>query len=303
MLLDDKEQTIKLAYNSIKRSKGELVDLRSPNLYLESIGVSEEEKALAVSLIGKTKVDPVVSVIISATSGNLYKKVIGKLESYPIPELRLENGQGKRLLDMGCNWGRWSIAAYKLGYQVVGIDPSLGAIMAARRVSNSLGYDIKYVVADGRFLPFSNKYFDVVFSYSVLQHLDRRNVELCLEEISRLLKNEGYSFIQLANKFGIRSFYHQLKRKFKEPSNFEVRYWGPFELISAFNKFIGKTSLEVDGYLGLGIQKSDLELMPLYYKMIIIASEILRKISKIFSPIIYLADSLYVKSIKSNSGP
>jgi SAM-dependent methyltransferase len=195
MLLDDKEQTMELVYNSIRRAKGELVDLRSPDLYLESIGGSEEEKTLAVSLVGKTKIDPIVSVIIGATSGNLYKAMIGKLESYPIPELRLENGHGKRLLDMGCNWGRWSIAAYKLGYQVVGIDPSLGAIMAARRVSNSMGCDIKYVVADGRFLPFNNKYFDVVFSYSVLQHLDRRNVELCLEEISRLLKNEGYSFI------------------------------------------------------------------------------------------------------------
>jgi hypothetical protein len=73
--------------------------------------------------------------------------------------------------------------------------------------------------------------------------------------------------------------------------------------MAIFNKTIGKTSLGVDGYLGLGIQKSDLRLMPLYYKAVIIVSEILRNISEIFSPIVYLADSLYVKSIKRCSDP
>ena len=298
MLLDDIDHNIRVAYNSIKRSKGELIDLRSPDLYLESLGISEVEKLLAISLIGKTSIDPIVSVLIGATSGNMYKRLIGKLKTYPIPELRLEKGQGGRLLDIGCGWGRWSIAAYKLGYQVVGIDPSLGAIMAARRVANSLGFDIKYVVADGRNLPFSNKYFDIIFSYSVLQHLNKQNVEACLEEISRILRNGGYSFIQVANKFGIRSFYHQLKRKFRKPVNFEVRYWRPLELTFVFNKFIGKTSLEVDSYLGLGIQKSDFRLMPTHYKMIIIVSEMLKKLNKSITFLTYLADSVYAKSIK-----
>ena len=39
---------------------------------------------------------------------------------------------GTRLLDIGCSWGRWSLAAAARGYDAVGIDPSLGAIMAAR---------------------------------------------------------------------------------------------------------------------------------------------------------------------------
>jgi len=298
MLLEEKDQTIGLAYNSIKRSKGELVDLRFPDLYLESLGVSEAEKLLAISLVGKTKIDPVVSVIIGATAGRLYKRLVGKLETYPIPELRLEKGQGRRLLDMGCSWGRWSIAAYKLGYQVIGIDPSLSAIMAGMRVSKDLGFDIKYIVGDARFLPFSNKYFDVVFSYSVLQHLGIQNVQLCLEQISRILNEGGYSFIQLANKFGIISFYNHLKRKFRKRAEFEVNYYNPIHLVSLFNKFIGETSLEADSYFRLGIQASDIGLMPGYYKMIITASEILRKMSKSILFLIYLADSVYVKSIK-----
>ena len=259
-----------------------------------------KQKLLAISLRGKSKIDPVVNVIIGATSGHLYKNLIGRLEHYPIPGLILGNGHGKMLLDMGCNWGRWSIAAYKLGYRVVGIDSSLGAIMAARRVSHSLNIDIKYVVADARFLPFGDNYFDVVFSYSVLQHFAKQNAKLCLSEVSRLLTDGGYSYIQLANKIGIRSFYHQLKRRFRTPVNFEIRYWAPVELITTFDKIIGKTSLEVDGYFGLGIQKIDLESMSVRQQIIIRISEMFRKASKIFPPITYLADSLYARSIKNN---
>ena len=40
---------------------------------------------------------------------------------------------GSRLLDLGSSWGRWSIAAARKGYSVVGLDPSLGAVLAARR--------------------------------------------------------------------------------------------------------------------------------------------------------------------------
>jgi hypothetical protein len=43
----------------------------------------------------------------------------------------VEDGGGELLLDIGSNWGRWSAsAASKAG--VIGIDPSLGAIMAVR---------------------------------------------------------------------------------------------------------------------------------------------------------------------------
>ncbi len=298
MLLDDEEQTMELCHESIKRSKGTSIDSRCPGLYLESLGVSEHEKLLALSLAEKSVIDPVVNVIVGATSGYLYKSMVGHLKSYPIPEMRLKRDPGKKLLDIGCNWGRWSIAASRLGYDVVGIDPSLGAIMAAQRVSDHLKAGVRYVVGDARFLPFKQTTYDVVFSYSVLQHLSMPNTELCLKEISRVLKRGGLGFIQLANKFGIRSFYHQLKRKFREAVGFEVRYWKPSQMQSAFERWVGETSLEVDGYFGLGIQKSDWQLMPLEGKLVIMASEFLRKISRVLPPIIFVADSLYVKSVK-----
>ena len=52
---------------------------------------------------------------------------------------------------------------------------------------------------------------------------------------------------------------------------------------------------------GLGLQTADRALMPNGLKLVIDTSEVLRKLSNVFSPLKYLADSLYVMSVKANS--
>lgn len=297
MLLEDVKQTIGVADASIKLSK-EVSSDREANIYfIDSLGISEDEKR---SLIEDAKypshIDPVVKFIVAATSGFLYKPLIGKLDAYPIPELRLPDGRGKVFLDVGCNWGRWCVAAGRKGYIPVGIDPSVGAIMAARRVSAELGINAKYVVADARYLPFAHDSFDVVFSYSVLQHFSKSDARKALCETSRVLKNSGISLIQMPNAYGVRSFYHQLRRRFREAQNFDVRYWRPSELKSTFDALIGESYLSVDGYFGLGIQKNDMHLLPFKYKFIVQTSEILRKLSLRLRWMSYWADSIYIKS-------
>jgi len=243
-------------------------------------------------------IEPYVNAVISGTCGNLYKHLEGRLTEYPIPRLNLAQGHGKDFLDIGCNWGRWSIAAARLGYNVIGIDPSLGALIAARRISRKLGYDVKYIVAEGESLPFAGARFDLVFSCEVMLHLSRENTKSCLREIYRVLKSSGFSLIQMPNKFGIRNIFQQLRRGLREPVGDEVRYWSPSELKKEFGKAIGKTSVRADCYFGLGIYKSDLRLMPLRYKAIIILSEFMRAASKLFPPVTNIADSLYLESIK-----
>lgn len=122
------------------------------------------------------------------TSGILYLPLKNKLTRYPIPEFRLPKGNGEMLLDIGCNWGRWSIAAAQKGYQVIGIDPSLDAVLAARRVSRQLGVEPNFVVGDARFLPFADDSFDTVFSYGVFQHFSKENAKNSFDEITRVLK-------------------------------------------------------------------------------------------------------------------
>jgi SAM-dependent methyltransferase/uncharacterized protein YbaR (Trm112 family) len=298
MLLDDEVQTIGAAEKTLELAAS-LSEERLPGFYLESLSITEIEKKgiIALARSGVSKVDPVVAYMIGATSGNLYNHLRGRLDSYPIPELRLARGDGQTLLDVGCNWGRWSIAAAQNGYAVVGIDPQLGAIMAARRVSLALGLSIKYIIADARYLPFAENSFDKVFSYSVLQHLSKEDVALTVTEIARVLKPEGASLVQMPTPFGIRTLYNQARRRFRQPYGFEVRFWTIPSLKRLFSR-IGKTKISVDCYFGTGIQKSDSHLMPRKLKVVLTVSEMLRKASRFARPLIYLADSVYVHSTK-----
>lgn len=246
--------------------------------------------------VGKDEIDPFVRNSIGATNGGLYQHLVGNLKEYPIPNLRLPAGDGKLFLEVGCNWGRWCIAAARMGYRPVGVDPSLKSIRAARRVARQLGIDAGYVVADGRYLPFRDLSFDQVFSYSVLQHLSRENTHTTLSEIRRALRPGGNALVQMPNVFGMRCLYHQLRRGFREARDFEVRYWRPKELLTTFTEKIGPARLSVDGYFSLNVQPSDLHLLPMRYRALVRASEALRRLSGSIPPLMKVADSLYVSA-------
>jgi SAM-dependent methyltransferase/uncharacterized protein YbaR (Trm112 family) len=249
--------------------------------------------------IGVNEIDPFVRNVIGATNGSLYQHLVGNLAEYPIPNLRLPSGENRLFLEVGCNWGRWCIAAARLGYRPIGIDPSLKSIRAANRVARQLGINANYIVADGRFLPFRDQSFDQVFSYSVLQHLSKENARASLSEIRRALRSGGNALIQMPNVFGVRCLYHQIRRGFRKGRDFEVRYWRPGELLMAFTEGIGPSELSVDGYFSLNPQPSDLHLLPARYRAIVRASEGLRRISQKVPILSRVADSLYISARKA----
>jgi SAM-dependent methyltransferase len=273
------------------------------SLYLDTLGISATEKAELEKLAADNpgQVDPVASFLVGATNGIAYANQIGRLQAYPIPQLRLEDGGGKVFLDLGCNWGRWSLAAGRKGYRAVGLDPSLGAIMAASRVARQLGVDADFVVGDARFLPFRQGCVDQVFSYSMLQHLDKADAGKVAGEIGRTLKPGGANLLQFPTRYGIRCLYHQARRKFREPAGFEVRYWTIPELRRCLGKAIGQSRFTVDCYFGIGLQYSDMKFMSPLLKCIVLCSEILRRLSLLITPLVYLADSVYVHSRKPAS--
>ena len=298
MILGEADQTMDLVNTSLRQAK-------QPNddggLYVESLGLSDAQKqgVLELARTQRTAIDPVVSYIVAATNGIAYKSQVGKLAEYPIPTLRLPQSDGKVFLDIGCNWGRWCIAAARKGYKVVGIDPSLGAVMAATRVARQLGVDARYVVGDARFLPFKSSVIDHVFSYSVLQHLSREDVALVLAETGRVLRSDGAALVQMPTKVGVRCLYHQLRRGFREASGFEVRYWTLPALRKLFSSRIGPTTFSVDCFFGIGLQFADLRFMPLPLKGVVSLSELLRVTSRFVTPLTWTADSVYVTSLKT----
>jgi SAM-dependent methyltransferase/uncharacterized protein YbaR (Trm112 family) len=301
MLRDDVDQTIGLAWTSLEAAWKATLGNEGDGFFVETLGISEDEKiALRQKLCdGVGAIDPVVSMLVGATNGIAYRSIIGCLREYPIPELRLpESTGGAHLLDIGCSWGRWSIAAARKGYQVVGIDPSLGAVLAARRVARAMELDNLYVVGDARYLPLRDSVFDQVFSYSVLQHMAKGDVERVLNDVARVLKPQGSSLVQMAAWSGVRSFMHLTRRCFREPRGFEVRYWGVGEISRAFARQIGPSSISVDCYFGLGLQYCDRSLMSPLPRTMTLLSERLRRLSERIPPLRFCADSLYISSRK-----
>ena len=205
------------------------------------------------------------------------------------------------MIDVGSSWGRWSFAAASIGYRPIGVDPSLGAILAAKRIAAARGCRFEGIVADARYLPLRSGSIDAAFSYSVIQHFSKKDARRAFAEISRVTRQDGIVRIQMASAIGMRSFWHLMRRRLKEPANFDVRYWLPSELLCTFKAAFGVGSLEVDCYFGLGFQSTDKALYGPLGRALLVASERLRKISSVFHPLKYVADSLYL--VGNNTHP
>lgn len=233
-------------------------------------------------------------------AGRLYSRRVGSLDRYPIPRLRLSQGDGDLFLDIGCNWGRWCVSALRKGYFPVGIDPSLEAILAARRVATQLDMEACFLVADARWLPFPDGTFPVVFSYSVIQHFSRPHASAAVAEIARVLAEGGECLIQMPNAIGLVSLYHQFRRGFRKAREFEVRYWTPASLRQAFEEVFDDVTLEVDGYFGLGVGAANPDDLPVGGRIVVDASRLLARQCARVPPLKYLADSLYVRAKNSS---
>lgn len=241
-------------------------------------------------------VDGWVQQEIVHTCGGLYTGLLGHLPRYPIPDWPWPTGEGIRLLDLGCNWGRWTIAAARAGHVVLGIDPSLRSLLAARRVAARLGVEADFVAADARALPLRSGAVARVFCYSVLQHFSREDLETTLREIARVLGTAGVAWVQMANRWGLRQRWAEWTQRRQAPGIFAVRRYAPRELLAIFEAAIGPSQLSVDGFFTLNAQSADLDLLPPRLRAVVLASDGLRRASERVPGLALLADSLWLTS-------
>jgi 2-polyprenyl-3-methyl-5-hydroxy-6-metoxy-1,4-benzoquinol methylase/uncharacterized protein YbaR (Trm112 family) len=245
----------------------------------------------------ESSIDPFVSDWLVNTNGNLYWRARGSLRRYPIPRWPFFHGHGQLLVDVGCSWGRWSIAAAKAGFRPIGVDVHIDALAAAGRVSRQIGVQADFLCAGAERLPFRSATIDVLFSYSVLQHLDREKVAAFFKEASRVLKPGGNCLVQLPNKTGLYNLLLQAKRNFADarPGTFEMRYWSR----SAIRDVVKKAGLEklqilADGYFTQNPQLSDLDLLAAPGKLVVIVSHAGRWAAGVLPVLTHLADSLWI---------
>jgi 2-polyprenyl-3-methyl-5-hydroxy-6-metoxy-1,4-benzoquinol methylase/uncharacterized protein YbaR (Trm112 family) len=251
-------------------------------------------------------IDAFVNNWIVNTNGNLYWRVRGRLPRYPIPDWPFGNGEGKTLLDIGCSWGRWCIAAARAGFRPTGTDVHIDALAAATRVSRQLGVPSNFVCSDAGSLPVQARSIDLVFSYSVLQHIDKEKVIRIFRQISRVLKPGGCCIIQLPNTFGPLSAVQQLKRGFREAKagSFEMRYWSTGSIRKSLAEAgFGGVQIHTDGFLSQNPQLSDLDLLTPVGKLIVLASYAGRKAANALPILTRVADSLWIEARATANEP
>jgi len=108
------------------------------------------------------------------------KRLAGHLDCY-LPR----QGDGLRVLDVGCGTGHHMASLREHGFEVAGVDGSPGMLDQAR--ANNPGAEIRQ--ADVEDIPFDAGSFDFVLCIEVLRYLP--DPEPCIREMARVLKPGG----------------------------------------------------------------------------------------------------------------
>jgi len=123
---------------------------------------------------------------------------------------------GKRIIEIGAGFGR--LADLYMGYeQVVLLDYARTQLEEAQRYLGENAHII-YVVADVYNLPFRDNLFDTLTMIRVMHHLTA--VKSALTELYRIIRPNGVSLIEYANKRNLKSIPRWLLRG--QP-------WSPFD--------------------------------------------------------------------------
>ncbi|MCD3297533.1 SAM-dependent methyltransferase, partial [Clostridium botulinum] len=116
--------------------------------------------------------------------------------SYILKKLNLNKGD--TLLDIGCGWGELIIdAAKEYGVKATGITLSEEQVEKAnqRIKENNLEDLVEIKLMDYRELIKEHKKFNRIVSVGMIEHVGRKNIPKFIEDVSKLLEDEGVSLL------------------------------------------------------------------------------------------------------------
>jgi SAM-dependent methyltransferase len=107
--------------------------------------------------------------------------------------------QGRqRVLDLGCGSGRHVVYLAQNGFKVWGLDNSPRGLALTQQWLSEKG-----LVADLRLgdmtarLPYADDFFDAVISVQVIHHARAATIRHIVQEVERVLKQDGFVFISV----------------------------------------------------------------------------------------------------------
>src|SRR3989338_1575296 len=175
----------------------------------------------------------------------------GDVAERVVEDVRQRAGEvrGKKILDIGFGSGLYSVAFARAGAETHGLEVNDVLFQIACENARDARVNIDFRVYDGTTFPFTDDFFDYVFSVSVIEHVS--DARMMVREACRVLKPGGKFYLAFPNRWrpreahtGIfflsyipRSFAQILLRKFWERNTVEelnlhfLSYWSMKRLL------------------------------------------------------------------------
>jgi SAM-dependent methyltransferase len=138
---------------------------------------------------------------------------------YHLPELFASmDGQGKRLLEIGCGIGVDSIQLAKRGFDVTAVDLTENALTVARQFAERRGVSVDFQLGNAEGLDFPDQSFDAVYSFGVLHHTP--DIERSVAEVHRVLRPGGTAYVMLYHRDSVVNLVHRaLRLPYESPTD------------------------------------------------------------------------------------
>ncbi|UCD84967.1 MAG: class I SAM-dependent methyltransferase [Deltaproteobacteria bacterium] len=161
---------------------------------------------------------------------------------------------GKKLLDIGCGWGKTLISCGKEGMECWGLDISQVMLSKAKEKAEKDKLKIHLSLGNAAELPYKENSFNIVWGYAVLMHLPKSKAKETLEEIRRVLKSDGSAYLHFKNRIHLMSlvawvisFFRKLLNKPISP--IEIRRYHLSEIKKIVGKYFEQVEILADDFM------------------------------------------------------
>lgn len=160
-----------------------------------------------------------------------FTEVISRISKIPIT---IDSNKAK-VLEIGCGVGNNLIPIAEMGFDCTGIDLSSTALLEAKKRSQKLDLEIKFLEVNAKDMPFESNMFDVILDRSALTCSNPIILKQSLIEIFRVLKPGGL-FLAF-DWFGSNhpSLGDGLKITNESYGNFKAGIFKGYDVLTSFN--------------------------------------------------------------------